>query len=1423
MRAGIRATSGASIRWIVRWAAVVLVVATVLAPADAAPPVVPGNPSPAPGAVTVPTDPDLCVDVSDPDGGTVQVTFRGREVLPPGDDFTVVVIPDPQNYALTYPDIYRAQMQWIADNRDRRRIAFVSGLGDMTNNGDTAGQEVQWGNASDAFAILEAATGPGYPDGIPYGMCVGNHDNGGSARSGGDEGATTRRYTGTFGQTRFCGGTCSNDAARACRMDADCVSPGACGSPGVACRSYVGGRFDFGDPARYPANRDDHYEVFRGSGMDFVAVHLEWDEADSPERQAVLSWMEGVLADAEPERRALIAQHYLIPTSGTPPAFTGMGQAVWDRVRDDPDVFLMTSGHLDQANRRLDVADDGHPVHTLVSDYQGRPYGGRGWLRLLTFQPRQGTIHVQTLSPWVNYPALPAQEAFITGHVDDLAPAQNDVVLSYAMDGGGSFADIATVAVDGGGRACVTWPGLRPGGTYQWTARVADGTSTVRGGRWLFDVGCGADGDCDDGAVCTADRCDLGQCRHEPVAGCCLRDADCADGNPCTDDACDPAAAACRFVANTDPCDDGDACTDGDTCLVGACAGAAVPGCCGIDAECDDGSSCTADACTPPNVAALDFDGVNDRVDLGTGAALNDHGTDSFTVEGWFRTDTAAAGYTGLFRQGRQGSFPQVAVQLAPSAPFDRIAVSVEATTSPYTAAQVDSDPATFTLGAWHHVAAVVDRTAGAPQLRVYLDGTLVSTKSGSAWGAWPVTMTDGAMLGATRGSGGTPTLFFDGALDEWRVWSGIRTAAQIRWGMHRAIASATGLVARWALDEGQGAAAADSAGGTVATVDGATWRIGAGIADLGPGACAHGALTGPACDDGDACSDGDVCAGGKCVGGAAVACDDGDACNGPETCDGGLGCIPGAPLACDDGDACNGVETCDATVGCVPGTAPACDDGDACNGVETCDGGLGCIPGALLACDDGDACNGVETCDAAVGCVPGTAPACDDGDACNGVETCDAAWGCLPGAPLACDDGNVCTDEACDPVTGCIATANTAPCDDGAACTVTACRSGACAVVGMAPGCCAPGVPCLGSADLCDPGLGLCVAVTCRACGTDGDCGAAGNHCATLFSGAWCLVGCRDGTCPADTTCRDLGGDRPACVPDVGDCRCVAEARVACDGDALAWFDSCGRIGDVAEDCGGRGCLAGACCPTGTRADGGGCRPDVPDGGAEDSTDPVEDVPATDPGAADEGPADPSTRDTVDPDPGLPTDLEADRPDDPVGEDVPALDPGAADVAGTDAGTDSATDGVTDVVTDAVVPDLPLVDVLSDTTADPGFGDPAVADTAQEGGRDGALPEVVADQPPVNDTGLSSDPGTAGRSGGGCAAGGAPSSPVALALVLMACLGMLAGLGRGARAWRTATGSGNPVRVQGRNPRAPRVPSDLRCQVDNPPANSVC
>ena len=107
--------------------------------------------------------------------------------------------------------------------------------------------------------------------------------------------------------------------------------------------------------------------------------------------------------------------------------------------------------------------------------------------------------------------------------------------------------------------------------------------------------------------------------------------------------------------------------------------------------------------------------------------------------------------------------------------------------------------------GVWTHVAATYDGFQWGLYVNGVLDGSLeVSAPPRSD-------SIQHAALGAALNSSGSAGGFFDGVMDEARIWNYARTAEQIATGMNLAISNATGLVGRWSLDDAGGGIAHNS------------------------------------------------------------------------------------------------------------------------------------------------------------------------------------------------------------------------------------------------------------------------------------------------------------------------------------------------------------------------------------------------------------------------------------------------------------------------------------------------------------------------------------------------------------------------------------------------------------------------------------
>ena len=152
--------------------------------------------------------------------------------------------------------------------------------------------------------------------------------------------------------------------------------------------------------------------------------------------------------------------------------------------------------------------------------------------------------------------------------------------------------------------------------------------------------------------------------------------------------------------------------------------------------------------------------------------------TDSLTLVGWMQLETltdphqimaAKYGYgTGINRRAYRFDVRDSGTILGFIASPDGLFKSdslLEATVTP-----------TLTTGAWYHVAAVFD--AGQQTMTIYLDGAEIGARTVSFSTLYDTS--DPFMLGADV-KDNNPTQFFDGVLDEWRVYAAALDQSEIQ------------------------------------------------------------------------------------------------------------------------------------------------------------------------------------------------------------------------------------------------------------------------------------------------------------------------------------------------------------------------------------------------------------------------------------------------------------------------------------------------------------------------------------------------------------------------------------------------------------------------------------------------------------------
>ncbi len=277
-------------------------------------------------------------------------------------DFTIVALPDTQMYSDRYPEIFRAQTEWIVSQAPVMNIRMVWHLGDLVRFGSEDAQA--WENAAAAIGILDRA-------GIPCIIAIGNHDYDSQLKV--DRSAEFfNRY---FGMHRYEG------------------------------RPWFGGAFE--------RDRSENvYAVFEAGGERYLHLLLEFGP-----RKAVVAWADDVIR-THADRHVFIVTHgflhYHDGRTGpgdewNPHNYPGTandthdGEDLWRvLVSRHANIRWVHNGHILKGGQglRSDAGIHGNTVHQVASNYQTYENGGDGWLRILHVKPSQGVVVSVTYSPY---------------------------------------------------------------------------------------------------------------------------------------------------------------------------------------------------------------------------------------------------------------------------------------------------------------------------------------------------------------------------------------------------------------------------------------------------------------------------------------------------------------------------------------------------------------------------------------------------------------------------------------------------------------------------------------------------------------------------------------------------------------------------------------------------------------------------------------------------------------------------------------------------------------------------------------------------------------------------------------------------------------------------------------------------------------
>lgn len=209
------------------------------------------------------------------------------------EDFTVVVLPDTQNYSALYPDTFSLQTRWIEDNRDELNIVFVVHVGDIV---DYPTALTQWENADNSMRVLDGI--------VPYLVVPGNHD--------GPPDYQYRFFNTYFGPGRF-------------------------------------GPFDYYGGNYPPDSNQNNYAFFSAGGHEFLVLGMEYCADSFP-----ISWADSVLG-AHKNHNVIVVTHDFLENDGR--RSTCGNSLWESLLKRHDNILLVLCGHLWPVARRTDLVN----------------------------------------------------------------------------------------------------------------------------------------------------------------------------------------------------------------------------------------------------------------------------------------------------------------------------------------------------------------------------------------------------------------------------------------------------------------------------------------------------------------------------------------------------------------------------------------------------------------------------------------------------------------------------------------------------------------------------------------------------------------------------------------------------------------------------------------------------------------------------------------------------------------------------------------------------------------------------------------------------------------------------------------------------------------------------------------------------------
>ncbi|MEP1782158.1 LamG-like jellyroll fold domain-containing protein, partial [Reichenbachiella sp.] len=200
---------------------------------------------------------------------------------------------------------------------------------------------------------------------------------------------------------------------------------------------------------------------------------------------------------------------------------------------------------------------------------------------------------------------------------------------------------------------------------------------------------------------------------------------------------------------------------------------------------------------------SLDFDGVDDKVIVASDPALN---VQQFTLEAWIYINTlpAASSQNMIIQKGsgqgdRSGYMLLIAADIGSTMRLEGNHIATNGSVQQMAA------EFPFSTSTWYHVASTFDDT----DVRLYVNGNLIHTETVSSGGVdYDGSGVEDFKIGVEEGSTlGSYDNYFDGQIDEVRVWDYARSITEIQSAAGSTLSNESGLIASYDFNNGQAGA----------------------------------------------------------------------------------------------------------------------------------------------------------------------------------------------------------------------------------------------------------------------------------------------------------------------------------------------------------------------------------------------------------------------------------------------------------------------------------------------------------------------------------------------------------------------------------------------------------------------------------------